>query len=711
MRSVLWLLVPVALVACESSSQPVASPPQLGERTSNPTAGPPAPNAGGAVANNPTTTSPAVAPPSFDGAGAFAVPPDMRTPIVAPKPPPAISGGTLLLINGGSIAIAADPDRDRVSIVDLKAHRVKQHVLLQAGDEPGRLALDAAGLVHVVLRGSGDVAALDVAKGAIKSRVHVCNDPRGISYDRGRNELLVACMSGELVAINAADASVTRSQRVADDLRDVVVQDGRVFVSQFRSANLLSLDGAGAVRAKYHPGNVGERLVLGRDALTGSSTLHNFAATVARRTIALPDGRMLILHQRAMTDTVDIGDRDEGETGGDDSGDDSGDEDSGGDTGDAPPSDSGFAPPAPPGAGGYGSGESCQSIVQTAVTIVEADGSLVQSRSVAGAVVPVDVAISRDGKIAVANAGLRDNGPFGGVVGSGPGVIGGPGIVGIGGGVSIFDAKGGEVIEEGDIGDSCALDFQVATPGQPTAVAFTDDGLLVVQSREPAMIVLPSPDAQWMISLGGSSMADTGHDIFHRDSGGGLACASCHAEGGDDGHVWDFRGFGVRRTQSLNIGLRDTAPFHWSGDMPDLTTLMSEVFVKRMSGAPQSPERVEALANWVFQQKHPSPLRAASDPMAVAGKQLFESKEVGCASCHNGAAFTNNKTEDVGTGAPFQVPSLVGIAHRAPFIHTGCAATLRDRFDPSCGGGDKHGHTAQLGAADLDALVAYLETL
>jgi cytochrome c peroxidase len=64
----------------------------------------------------------------------------------------------------------------------------------------------------------------------------------------------------------------------------------------------------------------------------------------------------------------------------------------------------------------------------------------------------------------------------------------------------------------------------------------------------------------------------------------------------------------------------------------------------------------------------------------------------------------------VGTGGVFQVPSLVGIAYRAPFLHTGCAQTLRDRFAPACGG-DQHGQTAQLSDAEIDDLVAYLESL
>jgi hypothetical protein len=43
---------------------------------------------------------------------------------------------------------------------------------------------------------------------------------------------------------------------------------------------------------------------------------------------------------------------------------------------------------------------------------------------------------------------------------------------------------------------------------------------------------------------------------------------------------------------------------------------------------------------------------------------------------------------------------------------SGCARTLRERFsEPACGGGDLHGKTWHLSAAQLDDLVAFLETL
>jgi cytochrome c peroxidase len=63
----------------------------------------------------------------------------------------------------------------------------------------------------------------------------------------------------------------------------------------------------------------------------------------------------------------------------------------------------------------------------------------------------------------------------------------------------------------------------------------------------------------------------------------------------------------------------------------------------------------------------------------------------------------------VGTGRKFKIPSLIGVAARAPFMHDGCAATLADRFG-ACGGSE-HGSTASLTPGQVSDLVAYMETL
>ena len=95
---------------------------------------------------------------------------------------------------------------------------------------------------------------------------------------------------------------------------------------------------------------------------------------------------------------------------------------------------------------------------------------------------------------------------------------------------------------------------------------------------------------------------------------------------------------------------------------------------------------------------------------AARGKVLFESDAVGCTSCHTGEHFTNNLTIDVGTGGAFQVPSLLGVGSRAPYLHDGRAGELADRFGP-LGGGDLHGQTSQLAANQIDDLIAYLRSL
>jgi cytochrome c peroxidase len=89
---------------------------------------------------------------------------------------------------------------------------------------------------------------------------------------------------------------------------------------------------------------------------------------------------------------------------------------------------------------------------------------------------------------------------------------------------------------------------------------------------------------------------------------------------------------------------------------------------------------------------------------------LFESAELGCVTCHNGALLTNNQRVNVGTSGSFKVPSLRGVGARAPFMHDGCAGTLTERFT-KCGNSQLHGKTAQLDAIQIADLVAYLETL
>lgn len=558
--------------------------------------------------------------------------------ITAGDPPPPISGGTLLALRNGEHLVVADPDRDRVLVVSMIERTVVSTIVLDAGDEPGRSIEDAEGRVHVVLRRAGAVVSFHPADPSTAARRSVCGMPRGIAFEEATGLLHVACRGGELVSLPAAGGDPVRRLRVEPDLRDVAVTASGIVVSTFRSAELLGLDADGNVTSRTEPHFV-EGLPFER-----SVELPRFEPEVAWRMAPLPSGGFVMAHQRATSAQVQIE------------------------------------------PGGYGGFDMCRGggIVQSAVTLFQADGTPLPSPSLSFAVLPVDVAVyePRD-RVALASA--SHNEAFRG---------------------NVF-VYGRALLAEG--ADPCGFPFEEHfVEGEAVAVAFDATGGLWVQSRQPATVT--NIETGIRIELGGEDVTDTGHRIFHMASDGFIACASCHAEGGDDGRVWTFAGLGPRRTQTMEGGILGTEPFHWSGDMSDLDMLVHEVFTGRMSGPSLRTDHVEALGAWMDSIPAPtaSPPR---DPAAVTrGEALFQDSTVACASCHAGPLFSNNTTVDVGTGEPFQVPRLLGIALRAPYLHTGCAPTLRDRFG-TCGGGDDHGVTSHLTPTQIDDLVAYLETL
>lgn len=222
-----------------------------------------------------------------------------------------------------------------------------------------------------------------------------------------------------------------------------------------------------------------------------------------------------------------------------------------------------------------------------------------------------------------------------------------------------------------------------------------------------------------------------------------MSCASCHADGGDDGMVWDFtqRGEGLRRTPSL-LGRQGLGHgrVHWSANFDELqdfehdirsafggTGFMSNADFEATSdplGAPKAglSRDLDDLAAYLgsLSRHGRSPARLADGRLSVhalRGQQLFDALR--CASCHAGATMRDGLRHDVGTTQPssgrgigqalagvgFDTPTLYGLWNARAFFHNGQAATLRDVI---AGG---HGATRALSAADRAALVEYLRSL
>src|SRR5690606_18758311 len=159
-------------------------------------------------------------------------------------------------------------------------------IALEPGDVPFRLVEDAIGRVHVTLRPGGAVVSIDPTTGEHLDRRVVCPAPRGIAYDEATDLLHVACAGGALGRLPAGGGPIVRRVMLDPDLRDVLVHQGRLFVSRFRAAEVLELDEDGAIALRYAP------------------QLHQsgfqepiYAPNTAYRLRALPDGDLLLVHQ------------------------------------------------------------------------------------------------------------------------------------------------------------------------------------------------------------------------------------------------------------------------------------------------------------------------------------------------------------------------------------------------------------------------------
>ncbi len=589
-----------------------------------------------------------------------------------------ISGGTLAIgaRQGHGVAVASDPEHDRIWLVEATTPPVAVALDLPAGAEPGRV-VTAGSRAYVGLRRSGEVAVIDLEAGQLLSRVNVCPSPRGLAVDAASDTLAVACASGELVLRKASTMEAVTTYHLGADLRDVVMQGDEMLVSRFRSAELVAIDRkTGAVVDQAAP--------EAQDAQTPEIAM---PASVAWRMVMGPGGQPVVLHQRHAAREIVVSQP-----------------------------------------GGYGGGGfPCGAIVQAAVSQVGA-GSI-RSTGGLGAGLAVDVAVRSDGAVVMAVPQVSPVSALMGVPMTGDsGANGGNGTSGVDDVKAGFPADPSTI--DGFIGNGSAMpcgadsvrsfkfeggstqnkaSSQLMFPSVVNAVAVSFDAAdhLVMQTRAPGGIWW---NGRFTAFGGDREVVDTGHQIFHMDAGSGLACASCHPEGGEDGRVWKFETFGPRRTQPLQGGMRGTEPFHWSGDVLDVANLMDTVFTGRMGGGKASADQADALIGWLDRVPFLPPATPA-DPAAVArGQALYESSAVGCTDCHQGPRMALAGSFDVGTGSAMQVPPLRGVAYRAPFLHDGRAKTLADRFG-SGGGGDKHGHTSQLSKSQIADLVSYLESL
>lgn len=519
---------------------------------------------------------------------------------------------------------------------------------LDPGSEPFRV-VTTADRAYVTLRGTGQLVAFDHWGTELRRR-DVCAHPRGVAAG---DAVFVACAGGELVELDPTDLSVRGRTWLAPDLRDVVVDDDVVLVSRFRAAEVLRVDAATHVVLDRHtPSMVHTRA-------------DDASARVAWRMVPHPEGGALMVHQAHTHRAIDLEREPES------------------------PARFGQAPEGP-----YGKVFTCDDgmddpengpLVTNHLTRVEADGTTTTGGALFGVITPVDIVIEPA-----------------------------QGWYGIAGELALRAGRTGVALYERTAteGLRCVPPTRIPVTGdRVTSVTWEPEHGLAVYDRHHGRLV--TGNATFDVPAEAAVVVPRSEEaLFHQNPGAGMSCASCHPEGQDDGHTWQFARIGARRTQNLAGGLSARGAFHWTAEFDGLDALMADVFSNRMAGRNVRVEEVERLATWLDGIPAVPAVSPAPDAVLERGRTLFEDAQVGCTECHAGPQLADHELVAVATGAtPTKTPSLLGVGTRAPYMHTGCADTLLERLtDESCGG-DNHGDLSGLAPTDLEALAAYVSTL
>jgi cytochrome c553 len=209
-----------------------------------------------------------------------------------------------------------------------------------------------------------------------------------------------------------------------------------------------------------------------------------------------------------------------------------------------------------------------------------------------------------------------------------------------------------------------------------------------------------------------SAEVERGAELFRRGEdwmlGNSLACASCHPEGRSDGLSWRL-GRSILQTPMLAGRVADTGPYKWTGEDSSLRDSFKHT-LERIGGAPDELAAGDfaALAAYITSLPGPRPPSTVDPEALTRGRALFERE---CAVCHAGEKSTDRERHEFATTLrKVDTPSLIGLAHTAPYYHDGSAIDLATLLDDR---GSIHDmvDTSALTADERRDLTTFLESL
>jgi YVTN family beta-propeller protein len=258
---------------------------------------------------------------------------------------------------------------------------------------------------------------------------------------------------------------------------------------------------------------------------------------------------------------------------------------------------------------------------------------------------------------------------------------------------------------------------------RPTVVVLSPDGRTAYVANTFAdsvsVLDLAAGKATGVLlgARGTPNASERGEQLFYDgrlSHDGWLSCHSCHTDGHTNGLLNDNLSDGTygtpKRVLSL-LGVKDTGPWGWDGGSADLKGQIRASVETTMRGRKLTPAQVEDLEAYLKAlPPPPPPARAGRREAEVArGRKVFRGQ--GCAKCHAPPHYTHGKAFDVGLRDEagkklYNPPSLRGVSQGARFLHDNRAGSLREVFSRR-----RHGLAGDLARADLEALLAFLESL
>jgi len=197
---------------------------------------------------------------------------------------------------------------------------------------------------------------------------------------------------------------------------------------------------------------------------------------------------------------------------------------------------------------------------------------------------------------------------------------------------------------------------------------------------------------------------------------GWFSCHSCHTDGHSNGRLNDNLSDGSlgtpKRVLSL-LGVADTGPWAWNGQVTDLEAQIRSSLRSTMHGPAPAPERVRDLAAYLRTLTPPpsvSRARGTVDPdILERGRRVFAAQK--CGTCHQEGTYTSPRTYDVGLRdesglSHFNPPSLRGLSQGGPYFHDNRASMLEEVFTRY-----RHRLTGDLSKQELRDLLYFLGCL